>query len=134
MLAWFEDIKSAFVLNFIEGDRYLLIISGLKQTLIITLFAGILGLAIGFVISVVRATYDMHISEMTGFKKHILSFFNAIFGAYLAVIRGTPMVVQLMIMYYIIFASSTNATLIAILAFGINSGAYVAEIFRGGII
>lgn len=134
MLAWFEDIRSAFVLNFIEGDRYLLIISGLKQTLIITLFAGILGLAIGFVISVVRATYDMHISEMTGFKKHILSFFNAIFGAYLAVIRGTPMVVQLMIMYYIIFASSTNATLIAILAFGINSGAYVAEIFRGGII
>lgn len=134
MLAWFEDIKSAFVLNFIEGDRYLLIISGLKQTLIITLFAGILGLAIGFVISVVRATYDMHISEMTGFKKHILSFFNAIFVAYLAVIRGTPMVVQLMIMYYIIFASSTNATLIAILAFGINSGAYVAEIFRGGII
>lgn len=134
MLAWFEDIRSAFVLNFIEGDRYLLIISGLKQTLIITLFAGILGLAIGFVISVVRATYDMHISEMTGFKKHILSFFNTIFGAYLAVIRGTPMVVQLMIMYYIIFASSTNATLIAILAFGINSGAYVAEIFRGGII
>ena len=84
MLAWFEDLRSAFVLNFIEGDRYLLIISGLKVTLIITLFSGILGLAIGFVISVVRATYDMHISEMRGFKKRILSFFNAIFGAYLA--------------------------------------------------
>ena len=130
---WFEGFKSAFVLNFIEGDRYLFLLQGLKVTLIITFFASIIGIILGFIVAFVRSTYDKHAKEITGAKKKILCFFNAVFGFYLTVIRGTPVVVQLMIMYYIIFASSTNSVLIAILAFGINSGAYVAEIFRSGI-
>lgn len=133
MTAWIEDFKSEFVLNFIEGDRWLQLVDGLKVTLIITFFAVIIGICIGVVLASIRSTYDKNIDDMSGFNKGVLIVLNAFAKAYLAVIRGTPVVVQLMIMYYIIFASSTNAQMIAILAFGINSGAYVAEIFRSGI-
>ncbi len=133
MDAWLENFKREFTLNFIEGNRWLQLADGLKVTMIITLFAVIIGICIGIVIAVIRSTYDKNIEEMKGLKKLILSFLNAVAKLYLTVIRGTPVVVQLMIMYYIIFASSTNGQLIAILAFGINSGAYVAEIFRSGI-
>ena len=133
MDAWLENFKREFTLNFIEGNRWLQLADGLKVTMIITLFAVIIGICIGIVIAVIRSTYDKNIEEMKGLKKLILSFLNAVAKVYLTVIRGTPVVVQLMIMYYIIFASSTNGQLIAILAFGINSGAYVAEIFRSGI-
>lgn len=133
MAAWLENFKREFTLNFIEGNRWLQLADGLKVTMIITLFAVIIGICIGIVIAVIRSTYDKNIEEMKGLKKLILSFLNAVAKVYLTVIRGTPVVVQLMIMYYIIFASSTNGQLIAILAFGINSGAYVAEIFRSGI-
>lgn len=133
MAAWLENFKREFTLNFIEGNRWLQLADGLKVTMIITFFAVIIGICIGIVIAVIRSTYDKNIEEMKGLKKLILSFLNAVAKVYLTVIRGTPVVVQLMIMYYIIFASSTNGQLIAILAFGINSGAYVAEIFRSGI-
>lgn len=133
MAAWLENFKREFTLNFIEGNRWLQLADGLKVTMIITFFAVIIGICIGIVIAVIRSTYDKNIEEMKGLKKLILSFLNAVAKLYLTVIRGTPVVVQLMIMYYIIFASSTNGQLIAILAFGINSGAYVAEIFRSGI-
>ncbi len=131
---WWADLKADFILNFIEKDRWMFITSGLKNTLLITLFSLIIGLVLGIVVAIVRSSYDKTQSEMRkGVKKFLLSFVNSICKLYLTVIRGTPVVVQLMIMYYIIFASSRNSTLVAVIAFGINSGAYVAEIVRSGI-
>ncbi len=135
-IGWIADFCDEFKLNFIDGQRWKWLVDGLKNTLIITFFAVLLGIAIGCVIATVRSTYDKNKDAMQkkgGIGYIILSFFNAICKIYLTVIRGTPVVVQLLIMYFIIFASSTNGTMIAIIAFGINSGAYVAEIFRGGI-
>lgn len=131
---WFSGIKEDFILNFVKEDRWKFITSGLKNTLVITFFAVILGIVLGVIIAVIRSSYDKTAPTMKkGFKKFVFGFFNAICNIYLTIIRGTPVVVQLMIMYYIIFATSRNSLLVAILAFGINSGAYVAEIVRSGI-
>ena len=134
--SWFDDIAAQFKLNFIEKDRWKSMLGGLGNTLKITFFAALLGVAIGIVIAAVRTTYDNNKENMKHSKSigyYVLGFFNAISKIYLTVIRGTPVVVQLLIIYFIIFASSTNDIMIATLAFGINSGAYVAEIFRSGI-
>lgn len=134
MTEWLQEMQAQFELNFIEDDRWRYIVDGLSVTLKLTFFAVILGIVIGIFIAIIRSTYDKNIKEMRpGFKKVMLSVLNGISQLYLTVIRGTPVVVQLMIMYYIIFASSNNKVLVAILAFGINSGAYVAEIVRSGI-
>lgn len=85
------------------------------------------------VIAVIRSSYDKNAADMHGFSKVIFSVLNFISKLYLTIIRGTPVVVQLLIMYYIIFAASNNKLFVAILAFGLNSAAYVAEIFRSGI-
>ena len=115
-----------FYNNFVADDRFVkYILGGLKTTLIITLFAVLLGIFLGFLVGTVRSTY-----ERTG-KLVVL---NAVCRVYLSWIRGTPVAVQLMIMYFFIFAAPGSSKLLsAILAFGINSGAYVAEIFRSGI-
>lgn len=118
-------MMDAIYQNLIEANRWKYILNGLGVTLQITFFAVILGIVLGFLIAVIRSTYE---------KTHKLKFFNAICQLYLTIIRGTPVLVQLLIMYYIIFASLTNKVLVAVLAFGINSGAYVAEIIRGGIL
>ena len=134
--SWFDDIASQFRLNFIEKDRWKSLLTGLGNTLKITLFAALLGVAIGIVVAAVRSTFDNNSENMKHNKSvgyYVLGFFNGVCKVYLTVIRGTPVVVQLLIIYFIIFASSTNDILIATLAFGINSGAYVAEILRGGI-
>ncbi len=136
MQAWFEDFKAEFILNFINDDRWKWLINGLWKTLVITFFATLIGISLGIVIAIVRSTYDKNVDSMRKRKNlgyYLLKFFNTICNIYLTVIRGTPVVVQLLIMYFVIMASSTNGTLVAIIAFGINSGAYVAEIFRGGI-
>ena len=131
---WFADLKADFILNFITDSRWKFITSGLKNTLVITLFSVLIGVALGVIIAVVRASYDKTYSEMrNGISKKLLWLCNAVCKLYLTVIRGTPVLVQLMIMYYIIFATSRNSLLVAIIAFGINSGAYVAEIVRTGI-
>ena len=128
--------KDDFVLNFITDNRWKWLFDGLGNTLIITLFSLLLGLAIGIVIAIVRSTYDKNQEE---YKKKGGVFYlfwwviNAVSNLYLTVIRGTPVVVQLLIAYFIIFASSRNSIAVAIFAFGLNSGAYVAEIIRGGI-
>lgn len=130
----FADFKADFLLNFVEKNRWEFITSGLKNTLLITLLSLLIGVVLGVVVAIVRASYDKTYNEMRkGFKKFLLAFFNMFCKLYLTVIRGTPVVVQLMIMYYIIFASSRNSLMVAVLAFGINSGAYVAEIVRSGI-
>ena len=134
MEQWISDLKAQFILNFIEQDRWKLLVTGLGNTLKITLVACLIGICIGVVIAIIRSTWDKNHETMNkSFGKGLLAVVNAICKLYLTVIRGTPVVVQLMIIYYIIFASSRNGIAIAMLAFGINSGAYVAEIVRGGI-
>jgi len=130
---WFLQLKRDFILCFIEEERWRYLVSGLGNTLRITSLAVLMGIAIGIVVAIIRASYDKNGAEMHGTGKVLLTIANAVSHVYLAVIRGTPVVVQLMIMYYIIFASSRNGVAVATLAFGINSGAYVAEIFRSGI-
>ena len=132
--AWFSGIKSEFVLNFITKNRWRMLLNGLGTTLLITLFSCLMGIAIGVVVSIVRSTWDKAGADMRpGFSKGLLRVLNRIAVIYLTVIRGTPVVIQLMIAYYVIFAFSSNGVMVATLAFGLNSGAYVAEIFRGGI-
>lgn len=134
MEQWISNLKAQFILNFIEQDRWKLLVTGLGNTLKITLVACLIGICIGVVIAIIRSTWDKNHETMhKGVGKSLLAVVNAICKLYLTVIRGTPVVVQLMIIYYIIFASSRNGIAIAMLAFGINSGAYVAEIVRGGI-
>ena len=131
---WFADFKADFVLNFIEDNRWKYLTSGLGNTLKITLLSLLIGVVLGIIVAIIRSSHDSIAHEMRpGIGKFLLSVANGICKVYLTVFRGTPVVVQLMIMYYIIFASSRNGVLVASLAFGINSGAYVAEIFRSGI-
>ena len=124
-IMWLQNFRDAFVLNFIKDDRWKYLTEGLYVTLLITIFAVFMGLFLGFIVAMIRSTY-----QNTG----KLKFLNALSVVYLTVIRGTPVLVQLMIIYYVIFSSgNVNKIIIAILAFGINSGAYQAEIFRAGI-
>ena len=134
MQAWFEKLKADFILNFVQGNRWRYLVNGLGTTLLITLLACLLGIAIGVVIAMVRSTYDKtkEGARMT-LGRRLFGVANGFCRLYLTVLRGTPVVVQLMIIYFVIFASSDNGTLVAALAFGLNSGAYVAEIVRGGI-
>ncbi len=123
-----------FYTCFIEKNRWKYLTSGLQNTLLITFLALLIGIVIGVVISIVRSTYAKNYQEMKpGFGKKALALANWFCGVYLTVIRGTPVVVQLMIIYYCVFVSSSNGILIGAVSFGINSGAYVAEIFRSGI-
>ncbi len=136
MNIWWNNLKDQFVLNFVEDDGWRLMVQGLGNTLLITAFALLIGIVLGSLVATIRSTYDKNGEDMKKRNKgkyillNVLNFFCRI---YLSVIRGTPVVVQLMISYFIIFASSTNGIAVAIIAFGINSGAYVAEIIRGGI-
>ena len=127
------SLKEKFIFNFIDDGRWHYIVDGLKITLEVTFFAVLLGIALGVIIAIVRSTYDKNKSSMRGFSKFIVVLLNFICKIYLTVIRGTPVVVQLMIMYFIVLVSSNNKVLVAVLAFGFNSAAYVAEIFRSGI-
>lgn len=134
MAEWFAGFQSDFITCFITKNRWKYLVTGLGNTLVITLMALLLGVVIGVVVAVVRSTYDKTCEEMRpGPGRAALSVVNGLAKVYLTVIRGTPVVVQLMIIYYVIFASSNNGVMIAALAFGINSGAYVAEIVRSGI-
>ena len=134
--AWFADFAADFRLNFIDGSMWKWLVQGLKNTLLITFFALLMGVVLGVVVAAVRSSYDKNRETMAlhkGLGYYVFTFVNGICKLYLTVIRGTPVMVQLLIMYFIIFASSRNDILIATIAFGINSGAYVAEILRGGI-
>lgn len=115
----------SFRQNFIEQDRWKYLVDGLGTTLQITFLAVILGMILGFLVAIVRATY---------LKTGKMKVLDLICRVYLTVIRGTPVVVQLLIIYFVIFASvPISKTFVAVIAFGINSGAYVAEIVRSGI-
>ena len=119
------DFKDKCITNFISEDRWKYILDGLGVTLQVTFFAVLMGIVLGLLIAIVRSTHD---------KTGKLKVLNAICQLYLTIIRGTPVVVQLLIIYFVIFGSvDISKVVVAVLAFGINSGAYVAEIFRSGI-
>ena len=131
-----EGLKEIFYLFykcFIYKDRYEMFIEGLGNTLSLTAMALMLGIVLGVVVALVRSSWDKNHKHMHGIGKFFMGIANGISQVYLTVIRGTPVVVQLLIMYFIVFATSRNSQMVAIIAFGINSGAYVAEILRGGI-
>ena len=118
-------LSERFAAAFITGDRWKLYLSGLGITIEIAIFSAILGIIIGTVLAL------MKLSNKEDGSPTILNYIASI---YIDVIRGTPSVLQLLIMWFIIMASSNNGILVASLSFGINSGAYVAEIVRGGIL
>lgn len=120
-----DDLKDEFILNFIDDNRWMHIVKGLGVTLEVTFFAVLIGIVLGFIVAIIRCTYD---------KTKKLRVLNWLCKLYLTVIRGTPVLTQLMIIYFVIFAPfRVSKVIVAIIAFGINSGAYVAEIVRGGI-
>lgn len=119
-----------FYQSFIEGDRWLQYLKGLGVSIEVTIGALILGIILGVLVAVVRTLHDQ---QRPGQSNHLLSLLNALCKFYTTVIRGTPMMVQLLIMGFVIFSASRNLVGVAVLTMGINSGAYVSEIIRGGI-
>lgn len=118
-------IKDQIYQSLIYEDRYLYILTGIKNTIIMAIFAVLIGIIIGLLIAIIRNSYETN-------KK--LKILNTIAKAYVSLVRGTPVLLQLMIIYYIIFASvNINIVLVGIIAFGLNSAAYVSEIIRAGI-
>ncbi len=119
------DFSAKFYANFIKDDRWLGLVTGLKVTIIVTIEALLLGVLIGFIIAIIRSYHD---------KTGKFKILNAVSRFYLTVIRGTPTMIQILIMYLVVFGSSSlDSIIIGGIAFGINSGAYVAEIIRSGI-
>lgn len=135
----FEDFKHDFYLNLVKDDRWKFIVNGLGITLKVAIASVLCGFIIGVVIAVIRSTYDKEHTTKYGslgqrIYQYVLSLLNFICHIYLTVIRGTPTVIQLLIIYFVVFGSvSVDKSLAAICAFSINSGAYVAEIVRSGI-
>jgi ABC-type amino acid transport system permease subunit len=130
--SFIEEFKRVMI----DGDRYDFLIDGLKNTFTITFGALAIGIVIGIVIAAIRTSFDKNRESMKlrgGIGYYVLAVLNAISKFYITVVRGIPVVVQLMICYFVIFASSDSGVPVAIFAFGVNSGAYVAEIFRAGI-
>ena len=120
-----ESLRDRFILNFVTDERWKYITDGLKVTLEVTFLAVLIGIVLGLLVAIVRSTYE---------KTHKLKILNFICQIYITVIRGTPTVVQLLIIYFVVFASmDVSKVFVAVMAFGMNSGAYVAEIFRSGI-
>ena len=112
------SLKERFILNFVSDDRWKYLVNGLKVTMIVAFFAALLGIVIGFLLAIIRATHD---------KEGKLKVLNFIAHIYITIIRGTPVVVQLLIIYFVVFGSvNVSKVLVAVLAFGLNSGAYVS--------
>lgn len=135
LLNWFNKLSADFVTAFIVDNRWKYIVSGIGNTLLLTFLALILGVVIGVVIAAIRSTYDKQYAEMhPGAGRVILAVANKICRIYLTIFRGTPVMVQILIIFFVIMASSRNKMLCGVVAFGLNSAAYVAEIIRSGII
>jgi ABC-type amino acid transport system permease subunit len=134
LLQWWEDFKHLFFIAFLEKQRWRFLVTGLGNTMKLTFFAVLIGIALGTMLAVIRTAWDTNRAVLRpGPGKFCLGFCNALAKIYLTVIRGTPVVVQIMILFFVILASSNNKILVGILAFGLNSAAYVAEIIRSGI-
>ena len=135
MQEFFFSIGDSLYKTLIKDNRWQMLLEGLGVTLFIALLATILGAILGFLIGVVRATHDINLKGKKCLRPldYLLKFLNIICQIYVTVIRGTPVMVQVMIMFFVVFVSNTDGILPAILTFGINSGACVAEIMRSGI-
>lgn len=134
MNEWFADIQAKFILDFVEKQRYIYIIDGLKVTLEVTFLALIMGLVLGALVAIIRTSHDQLKEEQTkGVGGFLLKVANTICRLYLTIIRGTPTLIQLLLMFFVFLATSNSKVMVAVITFGINSGAYVAEIFRSGI-
>ncbi len=134
-MEFWQKMQDEFVRNFIDGARWEYLADGLMITLRVSLLAVLIGIAVGVVLAIIRSTHDLSDLSRSGpLGRFFINFLNLVAKIYLNVIRGTPTVIQLLIMYYVIFASvNIDKTVVAVLAFGINSSAYVAEIVRSGI-
>lgn len=136
MAEWFAKIAKKFMFCFVEDGYWKWLVEGFENSLIITFFAIIIGFFLGIVLATIRSSYDKNEETLRlrgGLGYWSLKIINALSKIYITVIRGVPVVVQLMIWYFVILVSQDNGVLVAIVAFGFNSAAYVAEIFRGGI-
>lgn len=131
LIDWLDRLGPRFYTAFLEGGRWKLYFQGLGATLEMTVVALIFGLILGVLVAVVRTAHDQ---QRPGRKKNpLLGILNVLCKIYTTIIRGTPMMVQLLIWTFVIFPSVRNKLLVGILGLGINSGAYVAEIVRGGL-
>ncbi|MCQ2419478.1 MAG: amino acid ABC transporter permease [Clostridia bacterium] len=131
---WFAPLQKQFSVAFLEKSRWKLLLTGLENTLTVTFFAVLIGLALGALLAVIRSVWDSNRGTLRSKPLRLfLGGLNALSKVYLTVIRGTPVVVQIMILFFVILARSNNKILVAVIAFGLNSAAYVAEIIRGGI-
>ena len=130
LVKWWQEFYVYFYQAFIEGDRWMQYLKGVGTTLLVTALALIIGIMLGVMVALVRTAHDQ---QRPGKRNFLLGIINGICKVYVTIIRGTPMMVQLLIMGFVIFKSSRNFTYVGALTLGINSGAYVAEIIRGGL-
>ena len=128
--SFWQDIYMRFYRAWFEGDRWMQYFEGLGTTILVTILALLIGVILGVVVAVIRTGHDQ---QRKGKHNPVLAVLNLICKIYVTVIRGTPMLVQLLIMGFVVFQNSRNFTMVGALALGINSGAYVAEIIRGGL-
>lgn len=136
MNEWFSEVADKFMRCFVNEGYWKWLVQGFRSSLIITFFAVAMGFVFGIILATVRSSYDKNAVSLKlrgGFGYHLLKFLNGICKIYITVIRGVPVVVQLMIWYFVIMVDQKNAIVVASVAFGCNSAAYIAEIFRGGI-
>ena len=129
-IGWLDSIGPRLQRAFVEGERWKLYLQGLGVTLELTVVALIFGVLLGLVVAVVRTAHDQ---QRLGRKNPVLGVLNVLCQIYTTVIRGTPMLVQLYIWTFVIFPSERNKVLVGFIGLGVNSGAYVAEIIRGGL-
>lgn len=134
LMQWWINLADDFYKNIIEYDRWLLLLQGLANTLMMTAGALGIGVVIGIAIALVCTAWENNGGKMQpGVGKTLLKLLYGFFRVYTTVFRGTPMMVQLLLMTFVILKGIPHAMTVAIISFGLNSGAYVAEIFRGGI-
>ncbi len=130
----FESVKQGFIKTFIRDNRYKIFVQGFKNTVTITIFAAIIGVAIGIVVSLIHVLADSARNKKRKTAgSYLLMALDNLCKAYVAVMRGTPLAIQLMIMTFIIMGGFPNKVVVCCIAFGVNSGAYVSEVIRGGI-
>jgi len=127
---FWADFTLKFRMAFIEGDRWKLYLQGMATTLELTASALVIGVVLGVLVAVARTAHDQ---QRPGRQNPLLGVINGICKLYTTVIRGTPMLVQLLIWGFVIFKTSRNRFVVGMLGLGVNSGAYVSEIVRGGL-
>lgn len=128
-----QNFLEIFQHNFLTNNRYLYLVNGLTTTIKVTIFSLVIGLTFGLMIALIRASHKDLKPEWTSPSGFFHNLFNKISSIFVTIIRGTPSTLQLLIMFNIILKNLDNLEIIAILTFGLNSAAYISEIFRGGI-